>query len=1022
VKVMKLFVGVREQAGHTSADRRQSVFVQSLIIAFLLVVLSTLSLKAASLPPGFSETQIATGLSSATAMAFAPDGRLFVCQQTGQLRVIKNGALLATPFLTVTTDPTGERGLLGITFDPNFANNGFIYIYYTATTPTIHNRVSRFTANGDVAVAGSEVIILELDDLSGATNHNGGAMHFGLDGKLYIAVGENATPSHSQTLANLHGKMLRINADGSIPADNPFLSQTTGKNQAIWALGLRNPFTFAVQPGTGRIFINDVGSAGAGRREEVNEGAAGANYGWPGIEGVRTTQPLPSIGTYRDPIYNYNPSAEGGCAITGGTFYNPAVNQFPSEYVGTYFFADFCAGWIRRLNPPNYNAAVGFATGVANPVDLKVGPDGSLYYLARGSNSIFRVSFTGGQSPSISAHPTNQTVAAGQPATFSVSASGTPTLSYQWQRNSVDIPNTNSPSYTLPSASLGDSGARFRVIVTNSFGTATSNEAVLTVTPNQPPTGNIATPVAGTLYSAGQTVNYSGTGTDPETGSLPPSAFTWQVDFHHDTHSHPFIPATTGATSGQFTIPTTGETSANVWYRIHLTVRDSAGLTHTSFRDVLPRKSTITLATNPAGLQLTLDAQPVTAPFAVEGVVGIQRTLGVISPQTMGGVVYQFTSWSDAGAATHNISTPATNTTYTATFTAQPQTLQFSSASYSAVEGSGSLNVTVTRAGGTSGEMTVDYQASGGTASERSDYTTLVGTLRFAPGEQSKPLTLLLTEDAFVEGNETVSLILSNVQGGVLGGQSMSVVTITDNDSAPSSSNPINQIPVFVRQHYHDFLNREPEPGGYQGWQDILNNCPPSGRDANGNFCDRIEVSSAFFRSLEFQQRGYFVYRFYSASFGSIPRYSEFMPDMARVSGFQSPEQEEASKIAFIDAFMARQRFKDRYDQITDARAFVEALEMAAGVVLANRETLIADLAAQRRTRAQTLRAVAESSEVYQKYYNQAFVVMQYFGYLRRDPDILYLEWINTLNQTGDYRIMVNGFLNSSEYRTRFGQ
>ena len=161
-------------------------------VAVLLLTTLAAAASAATLPTGFTETRVATGLSNPTAMAFAPDGRLFVCQQGGQLRVIKNGALLPTPFLTVTVNSTGERGLLGVAFDPQFASNGFVYVYYTATTPAIHNRVSRFTANGDVAVAGSEVVLLELNNLSSATNHNGGAMHFGPDGKLYIAVGENA--------------------------------------------------------------------------------------------------------------------------------------------------------------------------------------------------------------------------------------------------------------------------------------------------------------------------------------------------------------------------------------------------------------------------------------------------------------------------------------------------------------------------------------------------------------------------------------------------------------------------------------------------------------------------------------------------------------------------------------------------------------------------------------------------------------------------------------------------------------
>ena len=216
-------------------------------------------------------------------MQFAPDGRLFICQQTGQLRVFKNGVLLTAPFVSLSVDSGGERGLLGVAFDPDFATNQFVYVYYTVPGSPAHNRVSRFTANGDVAAAGSELVILELNNLSGATNHNGGALHFGPDGRLYIAVGENANGNHAQSMANLLGKMLRINRDGTIPADNPFFGTATGQNRAIWALGLRNPFTFAFQPGTGRMFINDVGQ---NAWEEINDGIAGSNYGWPTTEGT----------------------------------------------------------------------------------------------------------------------------------------------------------------------------------------------------------------------------------------------------------------------------------------------------------------------------------------------------------------------------------------------------------------------------------------------------------------------------------------------------------------------------------------------------------------------------------------------------------------------------------------------------------------------------------------------------------------------------------------------------------------
>lgn len=361
------------------------------VLVLVTCVLTCLaSLQAATLPTNFSETAI-SGLSSPTAMAIAHDGRIFVCQQAGALRVIKNGVLLPTPFMTLTVDPAGERGLLGIAFDPNFASNNFLYVYYTVPFEPRHNRVSRFTANGDVVVPGSETIILELNPLTLASNHNGGAIHFGPDGKLYIATGENATTANSQTLSNMLGKILRINSDGSIPSDNPFFNQATGNNRSIWALGLRNPFTFAFQPGTGRMFINDVGQS---TWEEINDGIAGSNYGWPTSEGP-TTNP-----NFRSPLFAYNHgfSPTTGCAIAGGAFYNPPTVQFPSTFVGKYFFADLCSGWIRVFDPATGTASP-FASNISQPVDLKVGADGSLYYLSIGSGAVFRVRFTPPQPP-----------------------------------------------------------------------------------------------------------------------------------------------------------------------------------------------------------------------------------------------------------------------------------------------------------------------------------------------------------------------------------------------------------------------------------------------------------------------------------------------------------------------------------------------------------------------------------------------------------------------------------------------
>ena len=356
----------------------------SIILVFTLLLMTTRA-AAATVPAGFTDSLVAGGVNNPTAMALAPDGRIFVCEQTGALRVIKNGALLPTPFLAVTVDSSGERGLLGIAFDPNFVSNQLIYIYYTATTPTIHNRISRFTASGDVALAGSETIVMDMPNLSTATNHNGGALHFGPDGQLYVAVGDNANGANAQSLSTRLGKMLRLTSTGAIPTDNPFFNQTTGDNRAIWALGLRNPFTFSFQQGVGRMFINDVGQ---NIWEEIDDGIAGSNYGWPTCEGF-CNPPNPS---FRDPIFAYANDAQT-CAITGGAFYNPQIIQFPSNFVGNYFFADFCGGWIRRLDPASGNAVSDFATGISLPVDLQVSTDGFLYYLARGAGSVNRIGF-----------------------------------------------------------------------------------------------------------------------------------------------------------------------------------------------------------------------------------------------------------------------------------------------------------------------------------------------------------------------------------------------------------------------------------------------------------------------------------------------------------------------------------------------------------------------------------------------------------------------------------------------------
>lgn len=337
-------------------------------------------------PAGFTLAPLAGTLASATALAVAPDGRLFICEQAGALRIHKAGTLLGTPFATLPTSLNGERGLIGVTLDPAFALNGYVYVHYTALTPAPHNRISRLQAdpaNPDVALAGSEVALVDLPDLSAATNHNGGPLRFGPDGKLYVGVGDNANGANAPSLASPLGKLLRFNADGTIPTDNPFHAQTSGLARAIWARGLRNPFSFAFQP-SGRLHLNDVGQ---GTWEEVNLIFGGRDYGWPGTEGP--TQ----VAGVEGPLFAYgHPAAPPGQPASTGTFlqgvsivgavFLPSTGPWPPAYQGDYLFADYTGGWVARWKA--YTGEVSTLARVGTGVvDLALGADGALLILSR---------------------------------------------------------------------------------------------------------------------------------------------------------------------------------------------------------------------------------------------------------------------------------------------------------------------------------------------------------------------------------------------------------------------------------------------------------------------------------------------------------------------------------------------------------------------------------------------------------------------------------------------------------------
>lgn len=370
----------------------------------ILMLWMSVTFAPQAVPSGFTVDAHGASLSNGTAIACTPDGRVFVAQIGGTIRVIRNGELKSTPFhqLTVDHPPATDRGLLGLCLDPGFATNGYVYAYFATPTPAPHNCVRRLkaaTPDSDVS-DGTETPIVDLEDLGADTMHNGGAIQFGSDGKLYIAVGDNAVPALSQSLNSRFGKVLRYNADGSIPSDNPTSfpgigGTPSGEFRAIWSVGLRNVYRFAIQPGTMRMYLNDVGAASF---EEINEGVAGMNYGWQGgdTDGAR------GLVDFTDPVFQYGHSGTtpAGRAITGGAFYNPAVTPFPASYVGKYFFADYVTGFIRTLDPAAPATSESFATGVHGIVDLQVGSDGALYYLdGTGTPGVYRISYAASPPP-----------------------------------------------------------------------------------------------------------------------------------------------------------------------------------------------------------------------------------------------------------------------------------------------------------------------------------------------------------------------------------------------------------------------------------------------------------------------------------------------------------------------------------------------------------------------------------------------------------------------------------------------
>ncbi|HSX40138.1 MAG TPA: PQQ-dependent sugar dehydrogenase, partial [Candidatus Saccharimonadales bacterium] len=632
-----------------------------LLFTFILLAFSLIHApKAFALSAGFKKTLVASGFDQPTTFTQTPDGRILVLEKTGAIKVIKNGSVLSAPMLKLPVDTTGERGLLGIALDPSFASNNLFYIYYVNQTP-LEIRVSRFHANADTADPASEQILLRSTQTLN-NFHMAGTLRFGPDGKLWISVGNNSINSNSQDLSNIHGKILRINKDGTIPSDNPFFG-VAGTKGEIWAYGFRNPFRFNFLP-DGRPIVGDVGENAT---EEVDIIEKGGNYGWPFVEGPCTNCP------YINPVFSYNHTSSQSGAVIGGFVYNATAttaNAFPSSFNNTYFYGDYVRGIIRQVkldNEGDYISDQDFDPSAGIIADLQQGADGSLYFINIFPGELYKVTYTSQNLP-----PTAKITATPQgglsPLSVSFSSNGSSDpqnlpLSYNWDFGDGLSSIEQNPTH------IYQTNGTFTATLTVSNGAQTSSPVSKTIiVGDAPPQASITSPTADQKYNAGDVISYSGSATDLEDGNLPASAYSWTIIFHHNTHIHPFLGPITGK-NGTFTIPNTGEASADTWYEIDLTVTDSRGLTDTKTIAIHPNVINLTFTSAPSGLSFTLDGIPHTTPYTTPSVVGFLHTLDTPTPQTLSGTSYAFASWSDSGAKSHQITTPAVDTSYQANFT-----------------------------------------------------------------------------------------------------------------------------------------------------------------------------------------------------------------------------------------------------------------------------------------------------------------------------------------------------------------
>ena len=730
-----------------------------------------------TLPAGFQESIAFDGLAFPTAVRFSPDGRVFVAQQSGVIKVFDS---LSDTTPTVFADLRNEvdhywdRGLLGLALDPNFPTTPNVYALYTydagpgQNPPVWHDacpnppgpttdgcvvsaRLSRMTASGDTMTGEEQVLLTGW--CQQFPSHSIGDVEFGPDGALYLSGGDGASFTNVDigqwggTLPNsqnpvtpknpcgdppaglggnesapsaeggalrslslhrlagptlLNGTVLRVDpATGDGMPDNPLAASSGPIARRIVAEGLRNPFRFALRPGTDDLWVGDVGWSDW---EEVNRNPTPkttvANFGWPCYEGNGHQGGYEGFGVdvcsnlydlegsndpsrARAPYYRYNHDnsvvtgdgcSTGSSSITGMAFY--ASGTYPSSYSGALFFADHSRNciWVMPEGSnglPDPTKLAAFVSPAAGPVDLVIGPGGDLFYAGFDDGTIRRIRyFSGNQPPIVAATASKRFGTLPLSVQFDASASHDPdpgdTLSYSWDLNgdgTFGDSTSATPTHQYRTAGVFHPSVR----VSDDHGGTTRSSLFTIFAGDTPPVPVIDTPAPSFKWTVGKTIAFSGHAGDAEDGGVPRARLSWSAIMHHcpsDCHTHN-IQTFTGVARGSFAAPDHEYPS---FLQLKLTATDAEGLSASKSVKLNPKTVVLTFNSKPSGLHLGIGTVSARTPFKHTVIVGSANAVSAAPVQSLNGTEFVFRSWSDGGAETHTIVAPASPATLTARY------------------------------------------------------------------------------------------------------------------------------------------------------------------------------------------------------------------------------------------------------------------------------------------------------------------------------------------------------------------